>query len=180
MNTNEVLNWVKNFKYSWLPDNITNDTQLIALISNKLYELEQLLIRKYSFPGKKNILYLFFCLIENTPDENEITIENETPALLTPIDNHQQTDEENETFSRPIIRIKRITLTEAERYAPPGWKTRKDIKKFFSNNQFSFFFLAKSKGGGRRKKGRKKPSITSPIQKRNKKTTSTIPNESMS
>lgn len=53
MNTNKVLIWLKNFKYTWLFQNILNDPQLIELISNKLHELEQLLIRNLFFPGKK-------------------------------------------------------------------------------------------------------------------------------
>jgi hypothetical protein len=47
MDTNKVLIWLQNFKYKWLLQNILNDPHLIELISNKLRELEQLLIRKY-------------------------------------------------------------------------------------------------------------------------------------
>jgi hypothetical protein len=47
MTTNKVLIWLKEFKRSWLPQNISNDNHLMELITNKLRELEQLLIRKY-------------------------------------------------------------------------------------------------------------------------------------
>jgi len=60
MNTNKVLIWLKNFKCTWLFQNILNDPQLIELISNKLHELEQLLIRNLFFPGKKNTQEIFF------------------------------------------------------------------------------------------------------------------------
>jgi hypothetical protein len=60
MNRNKVFLWLKNFKYTWLPQNILNDTHLIELISTKLHELEQLLNRKYLFEQKKVLNFIFF------------------------------------------------------------------------------------------------------------------------
>ncbi len=163
MNTNKVLIWLKNFKYTWLFQNILNDPQLIELISNKLHELEQLLIRNLFFPGKKNTQEIFFFLsIEDHPDENEITSENEnqcdktsdtdvivlsTTQCSLPTSSHIQTPVENEhnkseEFNRPAIRLKRISLAEAEDYLPSAWKIRKKIlnirfKKIKSNLFFS-------------------------------------------
>jgi hypothetical protein len=47
MDKNQVLIWLKEFKYSWLPQHISNDTYLLELIRNKIHEFEQLLTRKY-------------------------------------------------------------------------------------------------------------------------------------
>jgi hypothetical protein len=63
MNTNEVLFWFKEFKYSWLPQTIPNNPHLLGLITNKLRELEQLLNRKYAnYLEKKKQQIKFFYL----------------------------------------------------------------------------------------------------------------------
>lgn len=48
-NTNQVLVWLKDFKKSWLPQNIPNDHRLLKSIKTKLFELEQLIIGKLNF-----------------------------------------------------------------------------------------------------------------------------------
>ena len=63
MNTNKVLVWLKDFKYTWLSENIFNDSHLIELISNKLHELEQLLIGKYPTSLKKKPNKLSFLVL---------------------------------------------------------------------------------------------------------------------
>ncbi len=60
MNITEVLNWLNDFKHSWLSQNLLNDTRLIQLITNKLHELEQLLIRKYFVYKKKKTTNFIF------------------------------------------------------------------------------------------------------------------------
>jgi hypothetical protein len=60
MNITEVLNWLNDFKHSWLSQNLLNDTRLIQLITNKLHELEQLLIRKYFYIQKKKQQQILF------------------------------------------------------------------------------------------------------------------------
>lgn len=46
INPSDILVWLKEFQYSWLPQNIVNNTDLITLITTKLHELEHLLIGK--------------------------------------------------------------------------------------------------------------------------------------
>jgi len=113
--------------------------------------------RKKKYP--RNFLFLS---LEDHPDENEITSENENQCDKTsdtdvivlsttqsslPTSSHIQTPVENEhnkseEFNRPAIRLKRISLAEAEDYLPSAWKLRKKIlnirfKKIKSNLFFS-------------------------------------------
>ena len=56
--TEQVLHWLKDFKCTWLLQNILNNPQLINLISKKFEELERLLTRK-NFPYWKDIFLIF-------------------------------------------------------------------------------------------------------------------------
>jgi hypothetical protein len=152
MNRNKVFLWLKDFKYTWLPHNILNDTHLIELISTKLHELEQLLNRKYLFE-KKNTEFYFFLSIENNPGENGIFIESEDqcdtePIILsteqhslpTPPNVYNQIDDGNEKLYRPAIRLKRISLAEAENFLPAVWKTSNQMLNVFLS--FNKIFLS--------------------------------------
>jgi len=150
MDTSKVLNWLKDFKCTWLSQHILNDTRLIELISNKLHELEQLLIQDNQ--NENEIFIETENQSANSCDTEPIILSPEQSSLSTPPDVHIPiNDEKKEKFSRPAIRLKRISLAEAENFLPPGWKP------------------TKSKGG--RKKSKKRSSMNYTKRKRNKKNT---------
>jgi hypothetical protein len=140
MDTNKVLIWLQNFKYKWLLQNILNDPHLIELISNKLRELEQLLIQDHSD--------------ENEIDEDQcdqvnntevIVLSNKGSNIQIPIENENKKSEE---FNRPSIRLKRIPLAEAEVYLPSAWKipkSKRGQKKRQKNLSMSYSKRKKTK-----------------------------------
>ncbi len=136
-----------------------------------------------------------------TAHQNEIVIEseeqcaelNETEPIVLSTEQHSSPtpasvpnpiDNGSEKSCRPVIRLKRIPLSDAESFLPLAWQIRnKTLIDSFSNVCKPFRFLAKSKVG--RKRGRKKLStVLSPGKKKNPSTAKvplpTNPDESMS
>jgi len=152
MNKNKLLMWLKDFKCTWLPQHILNDTHLIGLISNKLHELEQLVILENNQNENEILIETEHQRVKSC-DTESIVLSTEQRSLPTPPDIHNQIDDEKEKCYRPAIRLKRISLAEAEQFLPPAWKTIK------SKND--------------RKKGKKRSSINYTKRKKNKKNTQT-------
>ncbi|CAF5181913.1 unnamed protein product, partial [Rotaria magnacalcarata] len=161
MNKNKILIWLKEFKCDWLPQNVSNDNCLLRLLTNKIDELEQLLIHEKD----TSIEERHERVNTTTSDINQRFIsiqESREPfVFVTPSNKRIQIDdddEKNENNSRPRIRIKRINLAEAELYLPTAWILGK----------------AKSKSG--RKKGKK--TISAIVLNGNKSKINTQTNKS--
>jgi len=86
MDTSKVLNWLKDFKCTWLSQHILNDTRLIELISNKLHELEQLLIQDNQ--NENEIFIETENQSANSCDTEPIILSPEQSSLSTPPDIH--------------------------------------------------------------------------------------------
>ncbi|CAF3547502.1 unnamed protein product [Rotaria socialis] len=124
MNKNNILIWLKEFKCNWLPQNVSNDNCLFQLLTNKIDELEQLLIHEKD----TSIAERHERANTTTSDINQSFISTEEShepfVFMTPPNKRIQIDdddEKKENPSRPKIRIKRITLAEAELYLPTAW-----------------------------------------------------------
>jgi hypothetical protein len=74
-----------------------------------------------------------------------MVLSTEQRSLPTPPDIHNQIDDKNEVSYRPAIRIKRISLAEAENFLPPIWKTSNKIPQDFSLFIKKFHFFSKIK-----------------------------------
>ncbi|CAF1241483.1 unnamed protein product [Rotaria sp. Silwood1] len=151
MNKDNVSIWLNQFKSNWLPQTISNDTQLLQLITNKINELEQLLLQNNQIESESSIEVIYQSAI--SPDIQEFIplIQEEQTSescLLTSSDKHNHIDVDNgkrENICRPAIRLKRISLAEAELYLPIAWKTTKPkrsrkkkkrrLSKFSSNGR---------------------------------------------
>ncbi|CAM4949592.1 unnamed protein product [Rotaria socialis] len=124
MNKNNILIWLKEFKCNWLPQNVSNDNCLFQLLTNKIDELEQLLIHEKD----TSVAERHERANTTTSDINQSFISTEEShepfVFMTPPNKRIQIDdddEKKENPSRPKIRIKRITLAEAELYLPTAW-----------------------------------------------------------
>lgn len=139
---NRILSWLNEFKYNWLPKNISSSTQLFQSITKELEQLEQLLIQNnceeieisHEEPNQST----------TTRETEENLVSTEQPSehvLPTPSNVHNQIDGETDNFHRPTIRLKRISSTDAERFMPSTWKTtqskrkRKKKKSLFTCNR---------------------------------------------
>ena len=157
MSVCKVLSWVDEFKNNWLPKYIPNNHDLTGLIINKINELEHILTRKRRLLGKNGEVSMVCSSVsaENTPNVNESSDFNECQhepgdtshqddiPIPTVLSSHTDEDIENqELFSRPSIRIKRIPLAEAELYMPEEWKLGKRIPFLVTKKPSSPLFFS--------------------------------------
>ncbi|CAF2939643.1 unnamed protein product [Rotaria sp. Silwood2] len=158
MNKENLLTCLEDFKLNWLPQNISNDNPLHHLITNKINELEQLLIPIENNQIENESSNANNYQRGNSSDTQEFVFltqhqqELSESCLLTPSNKDDQIDvddEKKENSCGPIIRIKRISLAEAERFLPVAWKIntkpKRDVKRKKKRYSKLYFGGRKSK-----------------------------------
>ncbi|CAF1137521.1 unnamed protein product [Rotaria sordida] len=149
MNENNILKWLKEFKFNWLPQHISNDTHLLQLITNQINEFEQLLIQNNQVENDSSIENNYQCTNSSDIRQFDLSTQQQQQQqsenfLCISSDKHDVDNKKQENYSRPAIRLKRISLAEAERFLPLSWKTstkskpgRKKRKIIFSKFIFN-------------------------------------------